>query len=141
MARDDKYYSHVKEALFKDGWTITHDPLRLKVDATEFKIDLGAERVVLNFKNKVEEIAVEIKSFPSKSFMNDWHHARGQYADYRDVLASNEKHAERKLYIAVPEKIYEKNFNAPFIIEARVKENMGILVFDVTLRRVVKWIK
>lgn len=26
----DRYHDHVKHALIKDGWTITHDPLRLQ---------------------------------------------------------------------------------------------------------------
>jgi XisH protein len=30
MAAQDIYHEHVKNALEKDGWTITHDPLKLK---------------------------------------------------------------------------------------------------------------
>ena len=30
MAKRDLYHNHVKHALIKDGWTITHDPFPLK---------------------------------------------------------------------------------------------------------------
>jgi hypothetical protein len=46
MARNDKYYESVKEALFKDGWTVTHDPFKVKVSKYKFKMDLGAESYI-----------------------------------------------------------------------------------------------
>jgi hypothetical protein len=30
MPARDLYHTSIKKALIKDGWTITHDPLRLK---------------------------------------------------------------------------------------------------------------
>ena len=44
MAKKDKFHEHVKRALVKDGWTITHDPYKIKVGSPTFKIDLGAEK-------------------------------------------------------------------------------------------------
>ncbi|MEH2321188.1 element excision factor XisH family protein [Nostoc sp.] len=31
MPSRDIYHNHVKNALLKDGWTITHDPLKLEI--------------------------------------------------------------------------------------------------------------
>jgi len=32
MAKNDKYYENVKEALQKEGWIITHSPFRVRID-------------------------------------------------------------------------------------------------------------
>ena len=45
MSAKDIFHESVRNALEKDGWNITHDPLHLKVDDIEFFIDLGAERL------------------------------------------------------------------------------------------------
>jgi len=61
MARD-LFHNAVKNALIKDGWQITDDPLFLKVGGVEFYIDLGAEKLIAAERNN-KKIAVEIKSF------------------------------------------------------------------------------
>ena len=46
MAKDI-YHQHVKEALIKDGWTISHDPYYLDIDnPAPLEIDLGAEKLM-----------------------------------------------------------------------------------------------
>lgn len=42
MAKD-KFHGVVKTALVKEGWTITYDPLTVKVGDVEMDIDLGAD--------------------------------------------------------------------------------------------------
>lgn len=42
----DQYHQIVRNALTKDGWTITHDPLTLVVGKDRVHIDLAAERVI-----------------------------------------------------------------------------------------------
>ena len=61
MARD-KYHNVVRRALEKDGWTITHDPLRYKIGSRKIEVDLGAEQLI-GAEKGTEKIAVEIKSF------------------------------------------------------------------------------
>ena len=46
MPAKDIFHDAVRIALEKDQWTITHDPLSLKIDDIELKIDWGAERVL-----------------------------------------------------------------------------------------------
>ena len=47
MAAKDIFHDKVKNALVKDGWTITDDPYTLKWDNSEnLLIDLAAERVI-----------------------------------------------------------------------------------------------
>ncbi len=40
------YHNHVKTALEKDGWKITHDPFAMLVDGVDYEIDLGAEELI-----------------------------------------------------------------------------------------------
>jgi hypothetical protein len=62
MPARDIYHDVVKKALIKDGWTITHDPLRLQWGAKDIYVDLGAEQLLAAEKTGWK-IAVEIKSF------------------------------------------------------------------------------
>lgn len=43
MPRHDIYHDTVKNALVKDGWTITHDPLVLPFGQRKVYVDIGAE--------------------------------------------------------------------------------------------------
>jgi hypothetical protein len=46
MPAKDIFHNAVKNALIKDGWTITHDPLRLTWGGKDMYVDLGAERLL-----------------------------------------------------------------------------------------------
>jgi hypothetical protein len=43
MPKKDLYHDHVRNALIEEGWTITHDPLYIRVGKRKGFIDLGAE--------------------------------------------------------------------------------------------------
>ena len=84
MPTRDIYHDAVRNALLKDGWQITHDPLVLKWGWKDLFIDLGAERLLAAEKDQ-QKIAVEIKSFTGPSDMADLERALGQYIVYHDV--------------------------------------------------------
>lgn len=44
MSAKDVYHAAVKNALQKDGWAITHDPLRIVFLDAELRADLGVEK-------------------------------------------------------------------------------------------------
>ncbi len=46
MPAKDIYHDTVKNALIKDGWKITDDPLRLQVGIHKMFVDLGAEKLI-----------------------------------------------------------------------------------------------
>ena len=75
----DRYHDCVKNALIKDGWVITHDPLRLPWGGKDMYIDLGAELLLAAEKGE-QRIAVEIKSFLGRSELEDLERALGQFA-------------------------------------------------------------
>ena len=104
MPRKDFIHEAVKNALVKDGWTITHDPLLLEYGAEDMYVDLGAERL-LAAERGTEKIAVEIKSFLGPSPVTELHNALGQYQVYFAVLEKNEP--KRKLYIALSKSVYD----------------------------------
>ncbi len=62
MPRKDNIHDAVRNALIRDGWTITQDPLFLEYGAEDMFVDLGAERL-LAAERGTEKIAVETKSF------------------------------------------------------------------------------
>ena len=45
----------MRKALEKDGWTVTHNPLRLRYGCRELLLDLGAERDERKIAVLVEE--------------------------------------------------------------------------------------
>lgn len=46
MPAYDRYHQAVRNALIKDGWTITDDPLALSVGKRTLYVDLGAEQIL-----------------------------------------------------------------------------------------------
>lgn len=134
----DYYHNVVCNALKKDGWTITHDPYRLKLARKKnLYIDLGAERLIAAEKG-VRKIAVEIKSFRSVSEMKDLEEAVGQFVLYEHLLARYEP--ERKLYLAVPEDVRESVFEEEaglVLIEDKI---IRLFTFDSNQEEIIKWI-
>lgn len=65
MPARDIYHQQVREALTKDGWAITHDPLRLSWGRKDVYVDLGAERLLAAEKG-TQRIAVEVSHPPLK---------------------------------------------------------------------------
>lgn len=89
MPRRDAYHDAVKNALIKDGWTITHDPLTLPFGSHKLFVDLGAERLLAAERGS-ERIAVEVKTFAGPSEVTDMEQALGQYLLYRSVLSRSD---------------------------------------------------
>ena len=54
MAFNDKYYHQAKNALEKDGWNITNDPLEVEYGMNWIEIDLGAEKEILIGAEKMD---------------------------------------------------------------------------------------
>jgi hypothetical protein len=94
MPAKDRYHNSCKNALIKDGWIVTHDPLRLRWGSKDMYVDLGAEKIFIAEK-KGKKIAVEIKTFVSISEVNALESALGQYLLYRSVLRRTEPDRRR----------------------------------------------
>ena len=138
MARDI-FHVNVRRALEKEGWTITRDPLHIDLDETYVEIDLAAE-MVFAAERADEKIAVEVKSFLSKSIMSDFHQAIGQYLDYIEAL--DETEPDRILYLALPIDAYNHRvFQGRFIQKRLKNENVKLIIFDPLNDTILTWKK
>jgi len=140
MAAKDKYHEHVKEALMKDGWTITHDPYVIKFgkDKEKYEVDFGAEKIIAAQKG-TQKIAIEVKSFLSGSVLYDYHAALGQYLNYKINL--DEFEADRILFIAMPQAAYKLLSKKKLAMKTVEKLTLKIFTFDIEKREIVQWIK
>jgi hypothetical protein len=136
MAAKDKFHSIVKIALEKERWKITDDPLRIEVGGTKFEIDLGAQ--LLGAQRDQEKIAVEVKSFLSDSPLTDYHHALGQFLNYRLALEISDP--QRILYLAVPIISYESFFKREFAQISLEKYQIKLFIYDHIQEVITKWI-
>ena len=134
----DVFHEAVKNALQKDGWIITHDPLHIESMGFNVLIDLGAERMIGAEKNG-EKIAVEVKSFTNPSGVSQFHIALGQFLNYRDALS--DKNPGRELFLAIPKDAYETTFVIPFVQRAIERYNLVFLVYDPEKEVIVTWHK
>jgi len=137
MPRKDLYHDVVVEALQREGWKITDDPLWLSIGGTDLFVDLAAERVLGASKGDVK-IAVEIKSFVGASKVDDLEMAVGQYNVYRDVLA--EIDADRIMYLAIPSRIEKDVFSSPLGRLISERQHLMLIVFDEKEKRELVWL-
>src|SRR5690242_18628950 len=98
MPRKDTYHDAVRNALIKDGWTITHDPYIMRQGRQTLFIDLAAETPITAEKDG-RKIAVEVKSLIGTTEMPEFERALGQYMIYCSLLKRREP--DRVLYLAV----------------------------------------
>jgi hypothetical protein len=138
VSAKDKFHEEVKRALIKDQWTVTDDPLKIESEGQDFEIDFGAERLIMAERG-VERIAIEVKSFLNSSAITDFYRAYGQFSTYR--LALKRQDPERKLYLAVPEEVYEVFFKSPFIQVAIEEFKLLLIVYEPREEVIVQWIK
>ncbi len=90
MPGRDLLHPVVRTALERDGWTITADPLVLKIGRRNMFVDLGAERI-LSAERGAERIAVEVKSFLGESDLVELEAALGQYVSMNGCCGSNSR--------------------------------------------------
>ena len=138
MAARDLFHEAVKNALQKEGWVITHDPLSIRIGGIGMEIDLGAEKLIAAEKGE-EKIAVEIKSFIRPSAVSEFHAAVGQYMNYRKALGKRE--IGRLLYLAIPKETYSSFFTLPFISECVAEYQLKLIIYDAEREAVTEWRK
>jgi hypothetical protein len=138
MPATDIYHNSVRNALIKDGWTITHDPYTLTFGLRNVFVDLGAERLLAAEKAE-EKIAVEIKSFLGASDIRDLEMAIGQYVFYRSLLTRVEP--ARKLFLAVPHSVLTSTMDEPIVRPVMEDMEVSCIAFDPQQETLVKWIK
>ena len=81
----DSIHEAVRNALIRDGWTITADPFSMRYEELRVMADLAAEKSLLAERG-TESIVVEIKTFGGRSFVRELEMALGQYFLYERIL-------------------------------------------------------
>ncbi|MBE9249181.1 XisH family protein [Dolichospermum planctonicum UHCC 0167] len=138
MAKD-VFHQQVKNALIKEGWNITHDPLTIRIsEAVKLQIDLAAETTIAAERDS-EKIAVEIKSFIGDSDISSFHTALGQYLNYSQAL--EEQEPNRIVYLAIPFETYYDFFQLPFIQRMLQRYQVKLMIYDPKQEEVRQWIK
>ena len=137
MPRKDQIHEAVKNALIKDGWTITDDPYRIVYEDTDVYADL---RIVKkqNGDTLHRTLVIEIKGFTGDSPMHNLEGALGQYELYRIYLKNIAP--EEKLYLAISDKVYREQFARPSFALIVMEKILPLLVIDTELEEVTQWI-
>ncbi len=117
-------------------WTITDNPLILKIGRRSVFVDLGAEKLIAAQRDS-EKIAVEIKSFLSPSPINDLENAWGQFFMYARALQKREP--ERRLYLAVSRNIFETLFQEEVGQLLLEEPGFSMIVFDSNSEEIIQW--
>lgn len=138
MSARDKYHNAVKNALVREGWTITHDPYRIPIALKRLEIDLGAEQAI-GAEREHRKIAVEVKSFLGDSELNDLENALGQYSLYRLMLLKEEP--ERVLYLALPKRLRDLLLSESDFRYILRELQVRLIFFDSATEEVTEWIE
>jgi len=138
MPAKDLFHDNVRNALVKDGWTITADPYTLAWGKESLFVDLAAERFIAAEKEN-EKIAVEIKSFVGRSQTAELEQALGQFSLYYSVMRRTD--AERKLYLAVPDTVFTDLFEGEKGEIVMSDERLKVFCFSIESEEIVKWKK
>jgi len=136
MPKLDIIHNAVKNALIRDGWTITHDPFIIEYKELTLYADLAAERPIAA-EREGRKIVVEVKSFVGASKIQDLKIGLGQYEIYLSLLEIIDPN--RKLYLAISEKVYDEFFALESIQVIINRLQVPLIVVNPETEEIVKW--
>jgi XisH protein len=98
---------------------------------------LGAEKLI-GAERDNQYIAVEVKTFLAPSNLSEFHAALGQFLNYR--LALKIRQPDRKLFLAIPQEIYQDFFLEEFAQLSVAEYQLKLIIFHVENQEIVQWI-
>lgn len=137
MPQRDLYHDTVKNALIKDGWTITHDPFRIQYKGDTLYADLGAEKPIAAQRGNLK-IVIEVKVFNAPSPFTELERALGQYILYRTLMAT--AYPEYELFLAVPEDAYADFFQRAAVRDTIASQHVHLVIFNPDQEAITQWI-
>ncbi|BAU15984.1 FdxN element excision controlling factor protein (plasmid) [Leptolyngbya sp. NIES-3755] len=137
MSKRDRYHNALRRTLEKDGWTITADPLILRLEGNDLKADLGAEKTFAAEKAG-RKIAIELKEFTAISAVSELEKTIGQLQLYQWALDGQEP--DRRLFLAVSEMAYVKHFEKPLFQLVMQRNKINLLIYQPESEEIVEWI-
>ncbi|NEO56626.1 MAG: fatty-acid synthase [Okeania sp. SIO3B5] len=136
MAAKDFHDDTVKTALIKDSWTITDDPLVLRIGIRNVLVDMGAEKLIAAERGATK-IAVEVKSFMSASLVNELEKAWGQFFLYSRILKKQD--SLRQIYLAVERNVFETFFKQEVGQLLLEEPGFRLFIFDAKIEEIIEW--
>jgi hypothetical protein len=103
----------------------------------DLEIDLAAEKIIGASRGNTK-IAVETKSFISKSWLHDFYKAVGQFGFYS--LTIEEEEPERQLYLAMPDNAYKYIFRDPISKKLAENNKMRFIIYNIETEKIIEWI-
>ena len=137
MPAHDSIHEAVKNALTKEGWTITNDPFILVYETDKFYADLRAERPATT-ESPQRIIVVEIKSLLGPSLMHELEVALGQYQVYHSILQATAP--DHRLFLAIQEESYEKLLARPTFQLIKRAFQLALVIVNTEREEVKEWI-
>ncbi|MDY6804258.1 MAG: element excision factor XisH family protein [Cyanobacteriota bacterium] len=137
MPARDVFHNAVRVALEKDGWAITNDPLFIEIENFPFHINPETEGMLAAEKGD-RKIALEIKSFPGTSKLDDFYEVLGQFIFYNSVLKDQPENVT--LYLAVSRDIYNDFLTKEFIQEIVKERGVKQLIVDRNEQNIGSWV-
>lgn len=137
MPARDRFHNLLRDALVREGWSITADPLTLTYGKRSLYVDIGAGQL-LGASQQERRIVVEVKSFGGPSEIADLELALGQFMLYRAVLRQLDP--ESVLYLAIPYDPYVSIFEDPLGMLLIEEDGIRLIVFDSITGELVKWV-
>jgi hypothetical protein len=138
MPQKDRFHELVRRLLERAGWTITHDPLYLKLGLRKAFVDLGAE-TALTAELGTRKIAVEVKSFLSAALMSELEKAIGQFVIYRALLGESEP--DREMFVALPKNAYELLLDHEDGRAVIAACDLRLIIYDDETEEITQWIE
>lgn len=136
MPARDFFHNTVRLALEKDGWAVTHDPLFIEIEDFPFRRNPETEGMLAAEKGD-RKMALEIKSFPDKSKIEDFYEVIGQFLFYNSVL--KEKQEDVTLYLAVSRDVYDDFLTTEFVREIVKQRGVKQLIVDRKEENIWSW--
>ncbi|OUL19068.1 XisH protein [Nostoc sp. RF31YmG] len=137
MPAKDTYHDGFKNALIKDGWTITRDPYTIIYEGLKLFADLSGKKLFSAQKAEAN-IVVEIKSFLGLSPIHEFQCALGQYILYRTLLSVI--NPQQNVYLGIEQEIYETFFQQPGIKLVIEQYQILLVVINIDREEIVQWI-
>jgi hypothetical protein len=133
----DRCEPQIIRALEKQNWLVTDKPFPIRLGQN--KGYLYADLRLEHSERNQQVVIVEVKCFPKqRSQLDEFYHAIGQYQVYQNALIMRE--ISLPLYLAIPHDVYEDFFDKDIIQATLQKIQVKLIVIDLRLEEVVKWI-
>jgi glucose-6-phosphate 1-dehydrogenase len=109
----------------------------MRVGLRRLYVDLAADHDRLGAERQGERIAMEVQSFVGESDIEYLHHADGQHAVYRVLLARRDP--DRVLYLAVSDEVFSDVLSEPLGQEVIADLGIRLVVFNPHTRSITLW--